>query len=702
MFTTLRSHRWAVPVLAAALIALGLSAEHLLNLPAVGSGILVAATLVAGARIATRAWGALRHRTIGIELLVTVAALGAIVIGEFWEAAAVTFLFAIGGALEATTLGKTRRALADLLEVAPAVAIVERDGEQVEVPAAAVVVGETVLVKAGAKVPVDGVVISGLAPIDEASITGESIPVEKDAGSQVFAGTISQGGFIRVEATGIGPDTTLARVIHRVEEAQEAKARAQTFMERFARWYTPGIMALALVAGLATGRIELALTLLVIGCPGALVISMPVSIVAGIGRAARSGILMRGGEHLEVAARVTAVAVDKTGTLTRGRPHLTDLIVLADPPALTRPTEPASGTQAPQPDDDGAPTPARASVTSPAWSPEQRNLLHWAAIAEAGSEHPLARPVLLAATAAGLRNLPAPDDVVPHPGLGIVAHLTGATAVTQSPGPARIAVGTVALMDTLGIEVTPEADGTFARLAAAGRTPMLVALDNTLLGALAVADEIRTDAAEMIDELHRVGVKKVVMLTGDDRRVAQAVATATGIDEVHAGLLPEDKLEAVRELQRAGYVVAMVGDGVNDAPALATADLGVAMGAVGSAVAIETADLALMSDNLLRLPEAIRLSRRTTRNMRQNVVIALATVILLLAGVLVGGVTMAVGMLVHQLSVLIVIVNGMRLLRARRDQQSGARDAHRGVQPPSPASERTENDRMQPLGSRVP
>ena len=635
--------RWAIPALSAGLIAIGLLLEHILDQKVAGSVVLTAAAVVAGYRIALRAWNALTARTIGIELLVTLAAVGAIVIGEIWEAAAVTFLFAIGGALEQATLSRTRRALADLLEVAPTLAVVERDGRQVEVSAGAVIVGETVLIKAGSKLPVDGVVISGLAPIDEASITGESMPVEKDAGATVFAGTISQGGFLRVRATGIGADTTLARVIHRVEEAQEAKARAQTFMERFSRWYTPGIMVLALVAGVISKDVELALTLLVIGCPGALVISMPVSIVAGIGHAARNGMLLKGGEYLEVAATVTAVAVDKTGTLTLGRAVLTDLIVAADMAPSLAPV-----------------TPTRTRDAG-VFSTAQRELLRWAAIAEAGSEHPLARPVMTAADGAEIANLPRAGLVEPHAGRGIVAH-----DVVVDGTPHRVAVGTPALMGHLEIAVEPawfEATGT---LASAGRTPMLVALDGDLLGVIAVADEIRPDAAAMIAALHKVGVKKVVMLTGDDVRVADAVAAATGIDEVHAGLLPEDKLDAVKKLQADGFVVAMVGDGVNDAPALATADLGVAMGAVGSAVAVETADLALMSDNLLRLPEAIKLSRRTVANMRQNVIIALITVVALLAGVLFGGVTMAIGMLVHQASVLIVILNGMRLMREPR------------------------------------
>lgn len=629
MLTLLRSIRanpWSASVAAGTMIIASLLAEYAFGLVAVGRTLMVAAAVIAGARIAIRAGQALLDRDVGIELLVTVASVGAIVIGQFWEAAAVTFLFALGGALEAATLARTRRALGDLLDLAPSTAVVLRAGEQVEIPAGEVVVGETVVVKNGAKIPVDGEVCEGHAPIDEASITGESIPVEKGPGAQVFAGTVSLGGFLTIMAVGIGADTTLARVIHRVEDAQDEKADTQQFMERFSRWYTPGIMLLALIMGLLAGDVVLALTLLVIGCPGALVISIPVSIVAGIGRAARSGILIKGGEYLETTAKITAVALDKTGTLTLGRPRLTDLI--------------------------------RTGAIS------DDELLTWAAIAEVGSEHPLAASVLDAARGAGLPTPPLPERVISHPGKGIEAHVDER----------RVLVGTLRLLEDFDVDPGERTPAILAELAEAGRTPMVVALDSTVLGVIAVADEIRPDAAAMVAALRRTGVKRIVMLTGDDARVARAVGDDTGIDDIHAGLLPEAKLDAVRALQAEGYVVAMVGDGVNDSPALATADVGVAMGAAGSDVAVETADVALMSNNMLRLPDAINLARLTIRNVRQNLFIALVTVATLLAGVLLGGVTMAIGMFVHEASVLVVIVNAMRLLRVSgRDRETTSR-----------------------------
>ena len=621
---------WAIATISGVLILASLAASKIFGAALVGDVLMIAAAVVAGTPVVRRAIQALLLKVVGIDLLVSVAAIGAIAVRNYWEAAAVTFLFAIGAALEVATLNKTRSALAELIAVAPDVAVVLRDGEQVEVPAGQVIIGETVLVKNGSKVPVDGVVAGGTGALDEASITGESIPVDKEIGDKVYAGTISTGGFLQVTATGVGADTTLARIIHRVEQAQEAKAKTQAFMDRFSRWYTPGIILLALVFGLVTRDIVLAVTLLVIGCPGALVISLPVSIVAGIGRGARDGILIKGGEFLETSAKISAVALDKTGTLTQGRPKLTDVVTLH--PEYT-----------------------------------EDAVLRLAARAEAGSEHPLARPILTAAAERGLDIAGLPEHTEPVPGKGIVATVEGQ----------RIAVGNLAL-------IAAEQDGQLAdagastvveRLAAAGRTPMVVARDGQVLGVVAVADQIRADTAEMVRRLHAAGVKKVVMLTGDIEPVARAVAREVGVDEVRAGLLPEDKLEAVADLKAQGYVVAMVGDGVNDAPALATADIGVAMGAAGTGVAIETADIALMADDLLKLPQAISLARRTVANMRQNITIALVTVAMLLAGVLFGGVTMAIGMLVHEASVLIVIINAMRLLRRRAERPAPAATA---------------------------
>lgn len=665
VFSRIRHSPWTVPALSGTLIAVAAllsltegvnpfgASDHGFHFSferpwalVTADALMVAAALVAGIPIAVKAIRALFARIVSIDLLVTIAATGALIIGEYWEAAAVTFLFALGHGLETRTMNKTRSALAELVAIAPDVAIVMRDGKQVEVSAALVEPGEIVVVKNGAKVPVDGEVVEGFGSVDEASITGESLPVEKVPGDAVFAGTISRGGFMQVKATGVGADTTLARIIHRVEEAQDAKAATQSFMERFSAWYTPGIILLALAASLISKSVVLGLTLLVIGCPGALVISIPVAVVAGIGRGARDGILIKGGEYLETSAKINAVALDKTGTLTRGTPRLTDAAPLGE--AMTA-----------------------------------KDVLRWAALAEAGSEHPLSTPIIDAALEEGLAVEGLPEHVEVVPGKGVLATVQGH----------RVAVGNLALQEDQGVlssstrqrrpqteDSSPGSSSQGSSLrelesslrkqvddfAARGLTPVAISLDGVPIGVLSVADQIRPHAQRMITELHRIGVKDVVMLTGDNQRVAEAVAEQVGVDQLEAALSPEQKLEVVQDLQRHGCTVAMVGDGINDAPALAAANVGIAMGAAGTAVAVETADIALMKDDLLRLPEAISLAKRTVRVMRQNIAIALITVALLLAGVFAGEVTMALGMLVHEGSVLLVILNAMRLMRRRR------------------------------------
>lgn len=630
--------RW-IMLASGLLITLALLIDQLLGWSEPRTALMVTAALLAGGDIALRAWQALRVRHVGIELLVTIATAGALAIGEVWEAAAVTFLFAVGGYLEARTLSGTRRAIQALLEVAPATATVVRDDVQAIVPAAEVQPGELVLVKPGAKVPVDGEVVGGHGAVDESAITGESIPAEKAPGSAVFAGTLNQGALLRVRATGVGADTTLARIVRRVEEAQEEKAPAQRFIERFARWYTPAILGLSVMTYLFTRDLELALTLLVIGCPGALVISIPVSVVAGIGRAAREGILIRGGEHLERAGRVTVLAFDKTGTLTAGRPRLTEVAAV-------------TGLRVPDRGDEGfavcaVPEPGAAGGCGV----EQRNLLWKAAIAESGSEHPLAQPIL--SEAAVLGTIPHPESLEAVSGRG----------VRTLHGGSRIDIGSPRALREWEIDVSATAARRVDGIMKGGGTPLLVAIDGELVGVLGVADAPRANAAAALARLRQLGVRRVVMLTGDSAMAAAAVARSVGIDEAHAGLLPEEKLEWVRRLQREGEVVAMVGDGINDAPAIAQADVGIAMGAAGTDVAIETADIALMADDLAKLPRAIEISRKTLANMRQNVALAIVTVAGLLAGVLLGDVHMAGGMLIHELSVLAVIANGMRLLR---------------------------------------
>lgn len=606
---------WGVVAASGLLIIASWLVGRLTSAETVADGLMIAAAVVAGYQIAVSAVQALRVRMVSIDLLVVVAAVGAMFIDNYWESAAVTFLFALGKALEKATLNRTRRALSDLVDSAPETATVLRDGEPETVEVWELEPGDIVVVRNGEQVPVDGRVVSGNGGVDEATITGESVPAEKSEGSEVFAGTWLRSGVLRIEAIGIGADTTLARIVHRVEDAQDDKARTQTFMEKFSRWYTPAVMLAALIVGLlpwslvaTMDNIELALTLLVIGCPGALVISIPVSIVAGIGRSARDGVLIKGGEYLESSARVDAVVVDKTGTLTNGRPVLTDVDVL---------------------DDD--------------YSRDQVLLL--AARAETASEHPLAEAIISGARDTGLE-VDLVESAEPVAGKGIRAEVDGRV----------VAVGSADLLDH-----RPD-NARILELNEQGKTAMFVGVDGRAVGIVAVADTIRDDAPAAIQALHDAGIR-VVMATGDAERVARNVGAELGVDEIRAELMPEDKVEIVRELQSRGHTVAMVGDGVNDTPALALADIGVAMGAAGSPAAIETADIALMADRLPRLPYALGLAKRTVRTMRVNIAIALVTVVALLGGLFLGGVTMSVGMLVHEVSVLAVIAIAMLLLR---------------------------------------
>ncbi len=592
-----------------------------------GQILMAAAAAVAGLPIAHRAVYSLRYRVIGIELLVTVATIGALVIGEYWEAAAVTFLFQLGGTLEAYTLGKTRSSLQKLMSLAPDRAVVRRSGAELEVPAEEVAAGDTVLVRSGERIAVDGLVLAGHGLVNQAAITGESVPVQREPGQPLFSGSVLEVGYLEVRADRVGSETTFSRVLQLVEEAQDAKAPTQRFVDRFARYYTPAAMALAVLVYLVTRDIEKALTLLVIACPGALVIATPVAVVAGIGAAARRGVLLKGGEALERAARVAAVAFDKTGTLTQGRPEVTALR---------------------------------------SFRLEESELIRLASGAELRSEHHLARAILRRAERDGI----APPEIEAfevRPGLGVEARLAG--------GSGLVLAGSWRLMARHGIAVPAEVEQYAAEEEARGETAVLVALGDRVVGVLLVADPVRPEAPESVASLRQEGIQQIVMLTGDHAAAAASVAKEVGVDQVHAALLPEDKVRLLRGYRDStGRPIAMVGDGVNDAPSLAAADLGVAMGGSGTDAAMETADMVILSDRLDRLAEGIRISRATVRIMRQNLVFAVAVVLLLLAGVLQGSVFLAGGMLIHEASVLLVILNAMRLVRlSSRAQDATAR-----------------------------
>jgi len=612
-----------------AFIVMGWTGVWLLDALVIFNAMMIVATLLAGYDIINRAWQGLKNRHTNIELLVSIAALGGLSIGVYWESAAVTFLFLLGGWLEARTLSKTRSTLKELIDMAPETATVIEGEEQHEIPAREVASGSLILVKPGGKIPVDGIVESGHTTVDESMVTGESMPSEKQKDDEVYAGTINRNGSVRVRAIHSGSETTLAKIIRRVEEAQEEKAPTQRFIERFATWYTPGIVALSIGSFAFTQDVELALTLLVIGCPGALVISTPISIITGIGRAAKQGILIKGGEYLENAGNITVLALDKTGTLTEGNPKVTDVVSFR---SIAVTAERMSG-----------------KVREDGFADEQQEVLYWASIAESASEHPLADAILAATDKSS--GIAEADRLTAHTGQGIEAEYNSDF----------ILVGQAEFVEDHGIPIDDQAATEIENLAGSGRTVVLVALNGELIGALGIMDTIRPDAPKMVEKLRDYGVERLLIITGDAHETANYIAESAGINEVHARMLPEDKLEVVKKLQNEGHKVAMTGDGINDAPALAAADLGIAMGAAGTDVAIETADLALMSDDLLTIPEAIALSKKTLRNIRQNVVVALVTVAVLLTGVFMGSVHMAGGMLIHELSVMAVILNGMRL-----------------------------------------
>ena len=609
------------------LYAGGWSLGYVTTFDTASAGILVLAAVVGGYDIAKIAYHEVRSRTLGIKTLVTLAAIGAILIGEYWEAAAVVFLFSLGSYLEGRTMRKTRTALQELLELAPDTALVRRDGEQVEVPAREVEEGEVVIIRPGEKIPVDGEVIDGESAVNQAPVTGESAPVHKAGGDDVYAGTINQEGALEVRTTGAGSDTTLQRIIRRVEEAQEAQSPTESLIDRFATYYTPAIIVLAVGAFAVTRDALLSLTLLVIGCPGALVIGPPVSVVSAIGNAARNGVLMKGGEHLEQAGKIDLVAFDKTGTLTKGETTV---------------------------------------ATVQGFGHDTEDVLRLAATAEIKSEHHLAGAIIDAARGLGnttdvaadggtmveRTGIPDPDDFTVVAGKGVVAHYDGR----------EIVVGNRALLEKWGVTISDEISEYVREREAQGETAVHVVLEDDVIGVIALRDELREVAPDVIQELKDAGVR-TVMLTGDNELTARAVAERVGIDDYRAELLPEDKQAAIESFREEGHVVAMVGDGINDAPSLATADVGIAMGAAGTDTAIETADMALMADDLQRISYAVKLSKATRWNIYENVGVAVLTVTLLLAGVLTSNVHLAGGMLVHEGSVLLVIINGMRLLR---------------------------------------
>ena len=576
--------------------------------------ILISATVIAGIPIAWKAIQGLRMKSFSIELLVTIAVIGALFIGEYVESAAVTFLFLFGAFLEVRTLEKTRSSLKSLIDLAPLEATVSRDGDTITIPVDDVIEGDHVIIRSGGKVPIDGFIVTGKGTLNEAAITGESVPASKTIDDRVFSGTILDNGFIEVIADRVGDDTTFARIIELVEEAQEAKSKTQKFLDRFANIYTPSIVILSILVYIFTGNIEMTLTFLVVACPGALVISAPVSIVAGIGNGARNGVLVKGGEIMENLAKIDTVVFDKTGTLTRGRPEVTNIHTLFG---------------------------------------NEEELLRLVAEAEMISEHHLGQTIVNEARKREIPLINEPEEAEVIEGNGIRAKIENKV----------LTIGNRKLMDANNIIIGDSVEAYAVEREKVGNTAIFAANDGVIAGIISIADQIRPEAVGAIKELRQNGVKQIIMLTGDNRHTAELVGKQLGLDKIHAELLPEDKVAMIQKLKDQGHIVAMAGDGINDAPAIATADIGLAMGEGGTDISMDTADVVLMADRLDQFSHAHALAKATIRNMKQNTYFAVGTVFILLAGVLFGKVFLASGMLIHELSVLLVILNAVRLIR---------------------------------------
>lgn len=586
--------------------------------PPVTLVLLGLATIAGGWFVVPRGLTAAMNRALDMNFLMSIAAAGAWIIGEQTEAAATLFLFAVAEWLESFSMDRARNAIKALMDLSPAEGTVLRDGVEKRLPMSEIVVGDTVVVRPGEKIPVDGEVIQGRSSVNQAAITGESMPVDKQPGADVYAGSLNVQGALQLRATKPASDSTLARIIHAVEAAQASRAPSQTFVEKFARIYTPGVVLIAIVIAVVPPLLGIgpwgtwiyrALAMLVVACPCALVISTPVSIVSGLTGAARAGILIKGGAHLEHAGAVTIVCFDKTGTLTEGRPAVTDVVALQG-----RETE----------------------------------VLRLALAVEHHSEHPLARAIVEYGERRGVK-APRAEAFEALFGRGAKAAVEGTT----------VFVGNERLMTDLGIE-SPKASVVLERTEGDGKTAVVVMTRDHVLGVIAIADRIRENAADAIASLRRSGIRRTMMLTGDNDGTARAVAAQAGVDEYRAALLPDDKVRVVRELEASGQKVAFVGDGVNDAPALAAATVGIAMGAAGTDVALETADIALMGDDLEKLSFTIRLSRRTLRIVKQNITASLAIKAVFLVLAVGGWATLWMAVAADMGGSLLVVANGLR------------------------------------------
>ena len=624
----LRSLRARLTLVSFAFLLTGAALWLATSPPHAGAVVLLSVAIVVGGYpVARNAWSTLIHtRNVDMNVLMTVATIGAAAVGSWVEAALVVALFGLGETLEGWAVDRARGSIQKLMDLSPDEALVRHEDHEETMPVDQVRVGEIVLVRPGARIPLDGVVVKGHSSVDESPITGESFPRAKQENDLVYAGTINQRGSLEVRVASRARDSTLARLIEMVEEAQGQKAPTQRWVDSFARYYTPAVMSVALLTAvlppLALGAswsawVYKALALLILACPCALVISTPVTIVSAIGAASRQGVLIKGGAHLEAAGTVTAVAFDKTGTLTEGTPRVTAVLSF-----------------------NGA---------------TQGEILAFAAAVERDSEHPLAGAVLHAAAARGI-DLAAAYDFESLPGRGARARVNGSTGY----------VGNTRLFEEIGVALDGAGAAAIDAHQHRGETVVLVGTTAGVFGAISVADQVRPLSRSAIAGLRAAGVSYITMLTGDNRQTAAAVAADLGLDDYQAELLPEHKVQAVREIAAQHGPVAMIGDGVNDAPALAASTVGIAMGAAGTDTALETADIALMADDLSKVPFAIELSQATRATVRQNITFALALKVVTLLLVFPGWLTLWMAVLADTGGSLIVIGNGLRLVRHGR------------------------------------
>ncbi|NLC05417.1 MAG: heavy metal translocating P-type ATPase [Erysipelothrix sp.] len=603
-----------ITIISAILIVLSFSAHFLFDQERIAELALIIASILGVAPIAIQAFQALRVRVVSIDVLVTIAVIGAFLIKNYEESAIVTFLFLFGAYLELRTLNKTREAIKQLIEMAPESAFKQMEnGEFEEVDIDDVEVGDILQVRTGAKVPVDGEVIFGTGYINEASITGESELSTKEVRSEVFAGTILENGTLHIEALKVGEDTTFGKIIELVEEAQDSKSEAERFIDRFSQYYTPAVLVLSLIVWFVSKDVELAITILVLGCPGALVIGVPVSHVAGIGNGARHGVLLKGSEVISDFSQLDTMIFDKTGTLTIGNPQVGDTILYGD---------------------------------------NSKDDLAIIASVEKESDHPLAKAIV---EHIGETTYHPVSDTEVAMGGGIVSEVLNQ----------KVVIGNQALMTQENIILDENILRDISNLESQGNSLVLGAIDGKVRALFGIKDQIRPHIKEDLEKIKKLGVKNLVVLSGDNQATVDLVAQELGLTHAYGHMLPQDKANYIKELQSKGEIVAFVGDGVNDSPSLAIADIGIAMGS-GTDVAIETSDVVLMNSDFKRLPHALGLVKSITSNMKQNIVIAVGVVIVLLLSVFFSDwMNMSIGMLVHEGSILVVILNGMRLLSYR-------------------------------------